>query len=181
MGTTNQCLVEFYNDEEATWVIPDLDDMFVLPLSYRKNERETTDAPFCYQSYAIAAFIAGTRNYYQITPIAEPRGYPKVEQEQSESSMGFWACFNEQSVYENVLGDDGVRTWILLSELTSFDYEQVFEDRRSYTGSRDTVDVGEGTLTTYREHLGEDFFNDLDVLKSLGKDHDKVRLTWCFS
>lgn len=119
--------------------------------------------PFDWRSYGMFAFLSGLRNYSQVTPISEPRGFP------------------------DDLSDDGDRdaadmyghspSWLSVSELVGFDYEQQFEDRRItvqtepniYNGSG-TAEPGGGFLTTYRTFLGAAFFADLKTLQDIGAD-----------
>src|SRR5687768_8802356 len=76
--------------------------------------------PFDWRSYGMFAFLAGVRNYSDITPISEPRGLP------GDFNLG---------EYED--GGDGFRwlgdhsfSWLSVDELLAVDYDQTIEDRR---------------------------------------------------
>ena len=112
-------------------------------------------APFKNRCYGVFAFLAGVRNYSGIQPIVEPRGKPDDYPEVTEED---WRNY----------GTDNPTTWLLVSELTSFDYDTEMEDRRvSVNGNGGcTCPVGDGAKMPWREFLGESFFSDLDTLVS---------------
>jgi hypothetical protein len=138
------------------------------------EKRTHTEHPFDWRSYGMFGFLADVRNYSRVPVIADPKHElpPDVSKE-----------------IRNEYGDDGdwhTATWLTLRQLIEFDYDQVFWDRRvtkqltanSWTGAG-LAEGGEGEHLTVREFLGERFFRDLDLLKSLG-DPDNVRVVFWF-
>jgi hypothetical protein len=134
----------------------------------KKTEQgyESVDfAPFDWRSYGMYAFLAGVRNYSGITPIAEPRDLPDDVSSAVKQHAEDWN------------GDGHTHSWLSVKELTEFDYDQMMEDRRvtkqisanCWSGAQ-TCEAGEGTTQTYREFLGNGYFNDLEKLKILGAD-----------
>jgi hypothetical protein len=180
VGTYNDSLVEVYSVESKEWDIVESGEAFpIRKCDWESLGIKTTDAPFRYQSYAIAAFIAGIRNEFKITPIAERRGLPEGHKSVVETE-GFSGIEYMVTRYPANISEDHTNTWLLLKELLDFDYEQTFEDRRNYgAGNHDTVEVGSGSVLTYKEHLGPFFFTELEALKKLG-DPEHVRIIFAF-
>jgi len=132
----------------------------------------------------VFGFLANVRNYSHCTPLGECKGLP----EDSE-------VLNAPSVYDvntserdNLLEDGNYHSfsWFTLKELLDFDYEQTFWNRQitrqespNYFNHAALAEEGEGKVITYREHLGEGFFRDLDILKTLGEP-EFVRVVFYF-
>lgn len=124
-------------------------------------------APFDWRSYGMFGFLANVRNYSAIPCISEPRGLP----DDSPFSEDHSDC------------DYHSGSWLSVDELSAFDYEQEIEDRRvtrqvapnMWSGAV-TAEPGEGAKTTFREFLGEGFFDDLQKLKDIGAE----RIVFCF-
>lgn len=122
-------------------------------------------SPFDWRSYGMYGFLADVRNYSAVPPIAQPRGLPEE------------LSFDTQKEYEHWDGDAHTASWLSLAELLAFDYDHPMEDRRvtrqvgpnAWNGGC-TADLGEGTMTTYREFLGKMFFADLERLKAAGAE-----------
>lgn len=119
-------------------------------------------SPFDWRSYSMFGFLAGVRNYSAVPPISEPRGLPE-DFDADEEAGGF-------------VGDHSF-SWLTVKELSDFDYDQLFEDRRvtrqigpNLRSGAITADVGDGELTTYRKFLGEGFFKDLAELQRIGAE-----------
>ncbi|WP_262265532.1 hypothetical protein [Microvirga yunnanensis] len=106
--------------------------------------------PFDCRDYSIFGFLADVRNYSAVRPISEPRGIPR------------------DAVDRDWWDDHHSCSWLSTDELLAFDYDQVIEDRRGR--GRETVEPGEGKMMTYREFLGEGFFDDLEELKASGAE-----------
>ena len=111
-------------------------------------------------NYNVFAFLAGVRNYSGILPISEPRGLPGEYLQSTDD----WLNSNNPDIHST--------SYLLMSELLSFDYDQPMEDRRcirlTRTGAFDggcTCEPGGGKMTTYRDYLGERYFKDLKTLK----------------
>lgn len=120
-------------------------------------------APFDWRSYGLFGFLAGVRNYSDLTPISEPRGLPEGVTEWSDND-------------ETWFGDHS-HSWLSVEELSAFNYDAAMEDRRVgrqlapnlYSGAC-TAEPGGGKMTTYREFLGEAFFADLHELRRIGAE-----------
>ena len=126
---------------------------------------EKTDEPFSVRSYSLFGFLANVRNYSCCPVIAKPKGLP--EDSEYLNSIGG----------ENWVSDGGNASYLTLKELLKFDYDLVFEDRRA---GKQTTTITLGKKTTVREHLeGSRFFQNLEVLKTLGKPED-VRVIFYF-
>lgn len=116
---------------------------------------------FDYRSYATFAFLAGVRNYSDITPFSEPRGLPEDAAEETRIS------------YEE--SDHHSASWLSIDELAKFNYDALMEDRRvmrqispGHFDGGCTAPPGEGRTMTYREFLGTQFFKDLEAMKYHG-------------
>ena len=137
----------------------------------RKNENgkfevvSLPDEPFGWRSYGMFDFLAGVRAYSAITPISEPRGIPNDVSPVVKTEYESWDA------------DAHTPSWLSVKELAEFDYEQQTEDRRymkqigpnAWDGGQ-TCGPGEGSLMTYREFLGQKFFEDLQKLKDVGAE-----------
>ena len=153
--------------------------------------------PFNWRSYAIFGFLADVRNYSHCEPISEPRGLPTDSEHLNSPSpyaydtspmSGETIPESEKETIKSDLLDGGYHSysWLLLKELTDFDYEKTFWDRRvtkqtapnCWNGAA-LAEEGDGQTITYREHLGEDYFKDLELLKSFGEP-DNIRIVFWF-
>lgn len=136
--------------------------------------RDFGRSPFDWRSYGLYGFLANVRNYSAVTPISEPRGMPK-------DASGLVDDEYEQWGY-----DAHSASWLTLAELLAVDYDASFEDRRvtrqvgpNHWDGGVTADPGEGEVKTLREFLGDLYFRDLRILKSLG-DPERVRVVFWF-
>ncbi len=133
-------------------------------------------SPFECKNYELFGFLSDVRNYACIPVIAERRGLPEVDQ--PDFGTGLDAIFMERD-YEawplHTHNHSG--TWLLVSELMAYDYDTIFENRRGDT--IDTVPKGNGVLITVRESIGDEYFEHLEILKSIG-DPDKIRVIISF-
>lgn len=126
------------------------------------TDPKTDFTPFDYRDYGMFGFLAGVRNYSCVPPISKPRGFPNDLPEYIRKQQEDWEY------------DGHTHSWLSIDELASFDYNQVFEDRRvtrevdSIINGAVIAESGEGEITTYREFLGEQFFEDLEKLQELG-------------
>ena len=157
------------------------------------GDKKTTE-PFGWRSYSVFGFLADVRNYSHCKPISEPKGLPddseylntKLDEPQNYSYYGY----DNGTAYTNkgeIECDANYHSlsWLSLKELLDFDYEQKFWDRRVTKQEAPNVwngaalaEEGEGQTITYREHLGEGFFKDIDVLKTLGQPEDVRIIFW---
>jgi hypothetical protein len=118
--------------------------------------------PFDWRSYGMYGFLADVRNYSKVPPLAPPRGVPEDSPRNDDDRQG--------------LGDHSF-SWLSLEELLSFNYDAIFEDRRvtrqidhNLISGAVTADQGEGEQVSFRDFLGEAFFNDLEKLKAAGAE-----------
>lgn len=119
--------------------------------------------PFTHRSYGVFGFLADVRNYSEVQPIAYQRGLPSDAVDADEGSLG-----------------DHSYSWLSVAELVDFDYDAMTEDRRctrmvkmgDYTirSGGETCDPGEGEKMTFRQFLGEGFFEDLEELRRSGAE-----------
>lgn len=124
---------------------------------------EGASAPFYWRAYGMYGFLADVRNYSDVPPIAECRGFPDDASGIVSGNYRDWDL------------DAHSPSWLSVAELAAFDYDRPIEDRRVgrqlapnlYSGAC-TAEPGEGRMTTYREFLGDAYFEDLEKLKSCG-------------
>lgn len=128
-----------------------------------------TAEPFDDRQYGLFGFLANVRNYSHSPVIAEPRGLPEDVELTDEEREDF-ADMGYHSI-----------SWLTLSELQAYDYEQTFWDRRITRGNNGAclAAEGEGRHLTLREFLGDGYFSRLDLLASMGKPDD-VRVVFWF-
>lgn len=127
-------------------------------------------SPFKWRNYCMFGFLSDYCNYHDIPALTSLRGLP------TDIDPLILLMFDLNH-------DEREASWVLLSELLNFDYDQTFEDRREITGRDEfsiiygekKVPTGQGVKKTVREALGQRFFNNLEQLKKLG-DPDKVRI-----
>lgn len=134
------------------------------------SSKYPSNEPFDWRDYSVFAFLAGVRNYSDVTPIMEPRGLPEDASQSVKDEHEVW------------YGDAHTASWLLIEELNNFDYDQTMEDRRvarrvvnpitggGWTDGGCTANPGEGRPMTYREFLGHGFFDDLAVLNKIGAE-----------
>ncbi|WP_457091134.1 hypothetical protein [Microvirga sp. P5_D2] len=115
-----------------------------------------------HRDYRIFAFLADVRNDEGVPPIAQPRDLP--DDTSDGVAAGFRRCDDAHSV-----------SWLSISELLDYDYDRIVtvEERRAamavhskYRGS--AVMAEEVGVMAVRELLGEDFFDELQELKTCG-------------
>lgn len=154
-------------------------------------------SPFNWRSYAMFGFLANVRNYSHCIPLSQPKGLPDDSEylnSPSPYSYDINPMNGEQisgkditTIKDDLLNDIyHSHSFFTLSELLSFDYEQTFWDRRitnkiapNRWDSMALAQEGEGQIITYREHLGESFFEDIELLKTFGQP-EYVRVIFWF-
>lgn len=123
--------------------------------------------PFNYRNYGMFGFLANVRNYSQVPAISSKRGVPD----------GFTVPQVEWEDYHST-------TWVSLEELVKMDYNSAFEDRRAMVNGDGSTIVpeGQGRLVTLFDFLGDEFFQDLEMLKriSFASKLAPVRITMGF-
>lgn len=161
--------------------------------------KQKQSSPFDTRNYAVFGFLAGVRNYSHCVPISGPKGLPDdsehlntpLAEPQNYSYYGY----DNGTAYTNkgdIECDANYHSLshLTLNELLDFDYEKTFWDRRitrittfpngsTFSNGASLAEEGEGKTITYREHLGESFFEDIEALKTLGSPED-VRIIFYF-
>jgi len=125
--------------------------------------------PFDCRSYGIFGFLADVRNYSCSPVIAEPRGLPDGLSAEAQDEYDRWDT------------DAHTASWLLLSELVAYDYDQPMNDRR-ITRNGDGGVTGtpeEGTVMTVRDFLGEWYMREIERLAAIGEP-ERVRVTFWF-
>ena len=141
--------------------------------------KEYTNRPFTEQNYGLFAFFADVRNYSCIPVLDEPRGLPAVDEPDfGEGLQAVWSRSDWEPWPEHC--DNHSATWFLVSELLCYNYDILFENRRSISGFEETVPAGLGELISIKEYIGHKFFDDLYILQNLG-DPTKIRVVISFS
>lgn len=156
-------------------------------------------APFDRRSYNVFGFLADVRNYSNSPNLGENKGLPDDSEYLNESlerpreyNYGYvnngMAYTRKEAIEKDI--DYHSCGYYTLRELVEFDYENTFEDLRytetkklpnggSISNGAAIVEPGKGTITTFREFLGEGYFKDIEILKRLG-DLDSVRIVFWF-
>lgn len=154
----------------------------------------TETAPFDWRGYGMFAFLADVRNYSCIEPITAYDGLPDDSEYLNSPSdyPGPRSYWTEEPTMVETIKDD-IRSdmdyhslrHIYLNQLIEFDYEKTFEDRRTIKQTRPNsfngahiAEEGEGEIKTYREFLGQGFFDEIESLKTLGEPEDVRVIFW---
>jgi hypothetical protein len=120
-----------------------------------------TKSPFDWRSYGMFGFLAGVRNYSCVPPISGLRGWPNDMSRELSSKLEDGYC------------DYHSPSYLTVKELADFNYDNMFEDRRYIKQTGNFYDgaavhePGDGEMVTYRDFLGEKFFENLAVLLSI--------------
>ena len=151
-------------------------DVFPLHDFNREYQKKTHGSnPFNWRAYGMYGFLADVRNYSHVPVIAQPKyAIPDDSSDLVKEKFEDWR------------GNAHTATWLTARQLLEFNYDQTFWDRRvtkqtgpnSWNGAA-LAEEGEGEYLTVREFLGEQFFSDLNILKSLGNPED-VRVVFWF-
>lgn len=167
MGTDINVILEVRKDD-GKWYEP---ESYNVPGYDFADNLGYSTFPFNYRSYGLFGFLANIRNMHDIPPITDHRGLPEdsVWLVSQTSDNNWFSETNRQYVLDGYYG----HTWVTLKELLDFNYDQVFEDRRSKNV------LSSGNMTTIREFLGDFFFLQLEALQTFGKPED-VRLIMYF-
>lgn len=157
MGTDIYSRVEVKKD--GAWRM--VEDAIFPPATEYGPVRNTCE-PFDWRSYGMFGFLADVRNMSCVPCIQEA-----TYELPSDASQEMRDRYEEN--YPT--------SCIVLKKLLDFDYDQSFEDRRIDGGN--TCEPGKGEMTTFRKFLGDTFFRDLEIMKSLG-DPEDVRIIFHF-
>jgi hypothetical protein len=125
--------------------------------------------PLDNRAYAIFGFLADVRNYSEVTPISEPRGWPtdfRYSRDDKLVESKDWYSDDDDYMFDEYHS----QTWLSIAELLSYDYDQIIEDRRVTIDGNGgcTCDPGAGKMESLKEFLGAGFFNDLETLRDCG-------------
>lgn len=128
--------------------------------------------PFDYRSYGLYGFLANVRNYSEVPFIQESRGIP-------QDSPSYGKDLDYESLGEHNFG------YIILKELLDFDYDKTFQDMRtSETVGNLTNGAARskivGVTITFKEFLGEHYFNQLKILKRSIDNPEDLRIIFGF-
>lgn len=175
MGKHINTYVEIFDPESNSWK-ERFDPAFAETkyISFQQVGSFDSVRPFMWRNYSMFGFLADYCNYHDIPSLTALRGLPK------DIDPLILLMFDLDH-------EERDASWLLLSELLDFDYDQTFEDRREITGRDEfsvcygekPVPVGQGIQKTIRNVLGCRFFQNLEQLKKLG-DPDKVRIVFWF-
>ncbi len=144
------------------------------PLFFENTE------PFGWRSYSVFSFLANVRNYSNCKPISEPKGLPEDSEYLNEPSD-----YGNKDTKEDIERDGNYHSfsYITVEEFLAVDYDTVFRNLRGTDDQQFSYDAllisDKGEETSLREFLGQGFFVELDVLKSLGTP-DEVRIVFYF-
>ncbi len=156
------------------------------------GDRKTSE-PFSWRSYSMFAFLADVRNYDHCKPLSEPKGLPKDSEWLNEpcKHQGMRSYWTEEPVKIETNFDDidndmnyHSKSNFTLKELLDFDYDKTFWNRRisrtvgNYTNGAALAEEGEGETVSYKENLGQGFFDVIETLKGLGKPEDVRIIFW---
>lgn len=157
--------------------------------------------PFDNRDYAVFGFLADVRNYSHCQPICECKGLPDDSEYLNSISPYAYDInpMNGEPIPENeretikrdiMEQDYHSYSWLTLKELMDFDYEKTFWDRRitrttymadgsvSGVNGAALAEEGEGQIITYREHLGEWFFKDIELLMTYSSPENVRVIFW---
>lgn len=132
-------------------------------LSYGNDNKwygKPTEEPIHWQDYSLFGFLANVRNYDGSEVLSEPKDLPKDVSDEVKDSAEEWR------------GNAHSHSYFTLEELLAFDYDKTLVIQRDGCENY-------GKTLTYRENLGSNWFDTLDVMKTLGAPAD-VRIVFWF-
>jgi hypothetical protein len=184
MGCDIYSWVEAYNPQTSKWkVVRNAFPADDLAKSLYKTD--FVSAPFRDRNYGLFGFLADKRNFAYCEPLAQPRGLPAdCDLEGGCAVMNESNGVPDEPIKEVELRDSfNSHSWVLLKELSDFDYERGFLNCRIRRAKDDaeTAQETEGIYQTYRELLSQEFFETLQIMKVLDGKPDHVRVVFCFS
>lgn len=171
-------------------------DYFKLDEFDRKYyKKEKGDEPFGWRSYSLFAFLADVRNYDHCEPLSKLKGLPKNSEwlnapckNPSMRSYETEKPFKIATNYDDIYNDWNYHSlsYLTLKEFVEFDYEKKFWNRRvskqvspNHWNGASLAEEGEGKIMTYKENLGQSFFDVIEQLKELGEP-ENVRVVFWF-
>lgn len=193
MGCDIHIWTEIKSKETGKWEVSKQD---VFP----DGDTRKTSSPFDRRSYGLFALLADVRNNAGLTPISEPKGLPDDSEylnakldKSYDMSFGYGETNTCHTVKDEKDYDANYHSssFLTLAELLAFDYDKTFENLRVskvfksgntvMTGAifQEKVKAGEGEMMTYKDFIGEYFFEELEIMKTLGNPED-VRVVFYF-
>jgi hypothetical protein len=95
------------------------------------------------RNYEVFAALAGVRNSYGITPVAEPKGMPGYGGWRKHGDEG-WSIWGDDApnyeyrdYFERWREDEHSASWLSLAEVKAFDTTQTIDDPRLIVGRGD--------------------------------------------
>lgn len=155
--------------DNSTWIETRVDGRWLKAEIMDTHTFEWCGFPFEWRDYTMYAFLCdGTNSRVKGLPTGEwaYRGYPDDSEWLNQVVDDFYGSPVTRLQEEMDNDMDSGRSWVLLSELLAFDYDQLWESPRG--------------PETVRENLGEMFFTHLELLKAYGAP-DEVRVVYCFN
>lgn len=130
-------------------------------------------APFQWRSYGMFSFLADVRNTSHVPHINFTEGFPEDSEYLNEEVEEEWRSYwTEPPVLINTRGKDILEDYnyhsfchIYLKDIVDFDYDKTFLDKHE-------------TIKTFREFLGEGFFDMIEVMKEIGNTEDVRFIYW---
>lgn len=140
-----------------------------LEYSLSRKRGTHTSHPFDWRSYGMFGFLADVRNYSH-SPVIQPPTYTIPDD----------ASDKIKEMFEDGGGDYHSHTYLTLRQLTEHDYDKTFWDRRvSKNGNGASLaEEGEGQTVVLRDWLGEGFFEQIEIMKTLGGLDDVRVILW---
>jgi hypothetical protein len=181
MGCDIESWVEVYNPATDKWTAV----RYAFPTSAWERSLNMPDfvsVPFRTRDYGLFGFLANVRNYSNCEPLDKPRGLPVgFDLEGGCAVMNELEVVSDVHIPTNDLANFHSHSWFLLSELLAFDYERILWNRRIRRGidGAALAEAGEGVYQTYRDFLGQEFFDTLEIMRRLGEPN-RVRVVFCF-
>jgi len=145
-----------------------------------------TASPFEFRNYAMFSFLGWHYNLNGIPSLSFQGGIP------TDSVFLNTKIKNEEiTLRQDILSDSSNydHACYTLAQLLDFDYNSSFEDLRTTevfieedeyvkTNSGHVVEKGFGKQKTFKDVLGESYFRDLKILKTLGRPEDVRVIIW---
>jgi len=144
--------------------------------SFENSPPSYSTDPFDWRSYSMFGFFADVKNLSQVTPLAPLKGFPSDSVYLNMQDVDFW---DSTITMGKQIRDEGYYglTYYTLEELLAFNYDDTFYDMRPKLWTTEEA-LEKGNLVTYREFLGQSYFDCLETLKTLGKPSDVRVIMW---
>lgn len=137
------------------------------------NSTTFGDSPINWRDYNLYSWLADVRNYLCVPAISPPRGIPDDVSPEVAQANDAWAVVSHS------------HSWLSLAELLAVDYDVAFGDKEATTqvpdflNGKSLTNEEKGKRFTLRKHLSEEYFQILEILKTIGDPCD-VRIVFWF-